>query len=173
MVFRKYAFRPYSKDFPNWFRREKAGLKKVLPSDAIIAHVGSTAVPGLGGKGIIDILVSVKKPRLKEARRLLESQGFVFKRKAGSAQRLFFQKDQVLFGKLQRFHVHLTFHDSLTFRRTLALAEFLKARPKFRIEYAALKKKAVKLAKEDGKKYRAVKKEFLENLTNEALTGFG
>ena len=38
-----------------------AFLAAVQPKDAVIEHGGSSAIPGLGGKGIIDIFISVKK----------------------------------------------------------------------------------------------------------------
>jgi GrpB-like predicted nucleotidyltransferase (UPF0157 family) len=49
---------PYSPMWPVTFDIEKGRLVEIFGSDAvIIEHVGSTAVPGLGGKPIIDILV--------------------------------------------------------------------------------------------------------------------
>ena len=54
---------------PNWpalFEQESAGIKRALGSfTSAIEHVGSTAVPGLPSKPIIDLLVGV--PSLEEA----------------------------------------------------------------------------------------------------------
>ena len=49
----KYKFRKYDPKFGELFKREKAKLKKIIPGIKI-EHIGSTAVPSLGGKGIID-----------------------------------------------------------------------------------------------------------------------
>src|SRR6056297_643914 len=49
---------PYSKDFPKLFKKKKEEILK-LYEDCEINHIGSTAVKGLGGKGIIDILVAI------------------------------------------------------------------------------------------------------------------
>lgn len=57
---RKYVFRRYNSKYELLFNKEKAKLKKILPK-AKIEHVGSTAVKGLGGKGIIDISIIVPK----------------------------------------------------------------------------------------------------------------
>lgn len=54
----KYVFRPYDPIFPKLFIKEKNRLKKFLGRTVLIEHVGSTAIPGLGGKGIIDIAIA-------------------------------------------------------------------------------------------------------------------
>src|SRR4051794_39748141 len=51
---------PYDPDWRRRFDEERSVLAAVLAgSDAIIEHVGSTAVPGLGAKPVIDILIGV------------------------------------------------------------------------------------------------------------------
>ena len=53
----KYVFKLYENKFPEIFEKEKDRLSKYLTGDYKIEHIGSTAVPGLGGKGIIDIYI--------------------------------------------------------------------------------------------------------------------
>ena len=71
---------PYNPEWPKLFLEEKEHLLTCLPRELIgrIEHFGSTAVPGLAAKPIIDMLVEVKS--LEEARRrivpILESQGY-------------------------------------------------------------------------------------------------
>ena len=50
---------PYRSEWPELFQREKEHLHSCLPSDLIgrIKHFGSTAVPGLASKPIVDMLV--------------------------------------------------------------------------------------------------------------------
>ena len=62
----KYTFKPYSNHFPHLFSLEKTRIAKSIGDHIDIEHVGSTAIPGLGGKGIIDILISVHQPDLGE-----------------------------------------------------------------------------------------------------------
>ena len=47
---------PYDSSWPECFRREANRLKRCLPKETIrrIEHFGSTAVPGLAAKPIID-----------------------------------------------------------------------------------------------------------------------
>jgi GrpB-like predicted nucleotidyltransferase (UPF0157 family) len=71
---------PYDPDWPRRFQDEKKHLLACLPSELIgrIEHFGSTAVPGLAAKPIIDMLVEVRS--LEETQReivpILESQGY-------------------------------------------------------------------------------------------------
>ena len=71
---------PYDPKWPTLFREERDHLRSCLPRDLVkrIEHFGSTAVPGLAAKPIIDMLVEVAS--LEETRRriapLLESQGY-------------------------------------------------------------------------------------------------
>ncbi|MFA5000884.1 MAG: GrpB family protein [Candidatus Paceibacterota bacterium] len=55
----KLKIHSYQKSFPAQFAKIKAKLSEVLPVSAEIEHIGSTSVPGLGGKGIIDILIAL------------------------------------------------------------------------------------------------------------------
>ena len=55
----------YSLDWPRRFAAERDALARVFPPDVFtIDHVGSTAVPGLGAKPIVDILIGA--PTLAE-----------------------------------------------------------------------------------------------------------
>lgn len=74
------AIVPYDPRWPGLFAREKVHLQQCLPADLIgrIEHFGSTAVPGLAAKPIIDMLVEVRS--LEETKQrivpVLESQGY-------------------------------------------------------------------------------------------------
>lgn len=54
-----YVFKSYNPIFPQLFEVEKKRLKSFLNKDYLIEHNGNTAVPELGGKGIIDICIVV------------------------------------------------------------------------------------------------------------------
>jgi GrpB-like predicted nucleotidyltransferase (UPF0157 family) len=74
------AIVPYNPEWPKQFLEEKEHLLACLPRELLgrIEHFGSTAVPGLAAKPIIDMLVEVAS--LEETRRriapILESQGY-------------------------------------------------------------------------------------------------
>jgi len=52
---------PYSREWPEWFEAERTVLEVVFSSGQVqIEHIGSTAVPELGAKPIIDILLGAR-----------------------------------------------------------------------------------------------------------------
>jgi len=80
VVSEEVAVVPYDPGWPGLFEQERAHLVSCLPSDLVkrIEHFGSTAVPGLAAKPIIDMLVEVTS--LDETKErivpILESQGY-------------------------------------------------------------------------------------------------
>lgn len=74
------AIVPYNFDWPRRFEQEKTHLLNCLPRELIrrLEHFGSTAIPGLSAKPIIDMLVEVTS--LEETKKkiapILESQGY-------------------------------------------------------------------------------------------------
>jgi GrpB-like predicted nucleotidyltransferase (UPF0157 family) len=74
------AIVPYDPRWPKLFRREAAHLRSCIPARLIrrIEHFGSTAVPGIAAKPVIDLLVEV--PSLRAARSeiaaILRAQGY-------------------------------------------------------------------------------------------------
>ena len=55
----------YDEQRPEWFASEAVRIAGFLPADARIEHIGSTSVPGLFGKPVIDIMAGLR--RLGEA----------------------------------------------------------------------------------------------------------
>ena len=80
VVQEEVAIIPYDPEWPRLFLKEKEHLLACLPRELIgrIEHFGSTAVPGLAAKPIVDMLVEVTS--LEESKRrivpILESQGY-------------------------------------------------------------------------------------------------
>ena len=73
---------PYDPAWPGLFAEEVARLRAALPADLIgrIEHFGSTAVPGLAAKPIIDMLVEVcaMEDVAQRIAPLLQAQGYEF-----------------------------------------------------------------------------------------------
>lgn len=89
-----------------YFNIEKTLLKRLLQSYVIsIEHIGSTAVPGLLAKPIIDIAVGIEDFRKSnEVRILLEQSDFQWLRNRGSDTRLMFVRR---YGKCITHHIHV------------------------------------------------------------------
>ncbi len=164
----KYSFKKYSENFPKLYQLERRRMNKILPR-AQIVHKGSTAVPGLGGKGIIDVEIAVPKKSIVYARNKLVQSGYNYKKTAGDAERFFLERDYKYRGKVRRVHLHLTWHNSSDWKKAIAFVWYLKQNPAVAAEYVQIKRKAVRFAKNRGKKYRKYKDNYLKKLTKKAL----
>lgn len=86
----KYTFKPYRTIFPQLFEKEKEKILLSIKNILKIEHIGSTAVPNLGGKGIIDIAIASKKEDMENISRELQDLGYEFRPSFSTAERLYF-----------------------------------------------------------------------------------
>lgn len=154
----KYVFKPYSKIFPELFLKERRRIASVLTSAIAIEHVGSTAVPNLEGKGIIDIAIAVRKEQMGEAVKELTKLGYEFRPTFSTPDRAYLviilpDPEE----ESRRYHVHLTYPECGVWEELIGFRDYLRAHPKERDEYAALKRRAAAEANADGKAYRKIK----------------
>ena len=87
---KKYVFRPYSEIFPELFQKEKDRITVQLKPLCIIEHIGSTAIVGLGGKGIIDIGIATNKEDMEIVSRHLQKLGYEFRPTYSTSERFYF-----------------------------------------------------------------------------------
>lgn len=167
---KKYVFRNSSPIYKEAFLEEKRRLSKsVRNADAAIEHVGSTAVPGLGGKNVLDILVGLKRGNRKDMKERLETLGYDFMPGDGSSRRLFFIRDIRYKGRQMRIHLHLVKFGGSEWRQKTLFRDYLIKHKALVREYEAVKKKAVKMAKGDKQVYMKVKDRFIRQVTRDAL----
>ena len=165
----KYTFLPYNKQYLSMFLKEKNKIEKSLGENIKMEHVGSTSVPKLGGKGIIDIAIKTPRNKLDQFLKKLHKLGYEHNLEhQRNNKRVFLQKKIRYGGKERRIHIHLTLDDKF-WNSFIVLREYLRNHEKERDKYAKLKRKATKFAKGNGKKYREYKDKFLNNLTKQAL----
>ena len=135
-----------------------------LPCD--IEHVGSTAVFGLGGKGIIDLAIAANKKDIDKISQCLQMDlGYIFRESGSAFERWFFRIDlpDVEEG-IRRYHLHLTFPESHEWETLLLFRDYLRSHPEDVAKYAELKKSLVSLVKGDGVEYRKEKNPFFEDI---------
>jgi GrpB-like predicted nucleotidyltransferase (UPF0157 family)/peptidase E len=140
---------PYDPAWPRLFEAEAERLEKALGPwlEGGIHHVGSTAVPGMAAKPIIDMLAGVHS--LEEARAAeqpLAERGYVYRIHRPEAH---------LFVKAS-YGIHLTEPGSDLWRERLAFRDALRADPGLRREYAEWKR-----VHGGGKPYSASKTPFI------------
>jgi GrpB-like predicted nucleotidyltransferase (UPF0157 family) len=129
---------PYDAEWELRFQVEAAMLERVLHQwlDGGIHHIGSTAVPGLAAKPIIDIIAGVRE--LEAARAAfgpLESLGYAWHAHRPEAHAFYKPAD----GSEHTHHLHLTVPGSDLWRERLAFRDALLADPALVAEYAAWK----------------------------------
>jgi GrpB-like predicted nucleotidyltransferase (UPF0157 family) len=140
---------PYDPAWPRLFEEERERLETALASwlEGGIHHIGSTAVPGLAAKPIIDMLAGVRN--LAEARAAeepLAALGYAYREHRPEAH---------LFVK-ETCGVHLTERGSDLWRERLAFRDALRSDPELRREYAEWKR-----THGGGKPYTASKTPFV------------
>jgi GrpB-like predicted nucleotidyltransferase (UPF0157 family) len=159
---KKYVFKPYSQIFPELFAKEKARIASHVTALAI-EHIGSTAVPGLGGKGIIDIAIAVHQEDMDTASKELQSLGYEFRPTFSTQDRYYFRiylPDREEGSR--RYHVHLTHPENSEWKEFIAFRDDLRSHPEKAEEYAAIKRQAVAEANDDGARYRKLKEQMFK-----------
>ncbi|MBS3083187.1 GrpB family protein [Candidatus Pacearchaeota archaeon] len=165
----KYVFLPYNKQYPSMFLKEKNKIEKSLGKNIKIEHVGSTSIPGLGGKGIIDIAIKTPRNKINQFIDKLKRLGYESNLEHQRTDKsIFLQKKIKHKRKERRIHIHLTLNNKF-WNSFIVFRDYIRNHDKERNEYAKIKKEAVKYAKGHSQKYREYKKKFLENLIKKAL----
>lgn len=172
MLSSRYTHKPYNPHSPQLFAAERAQLENVLPFDIQIEHFGSSAVPGLGGKGVIDIYLLSTPKNIKKIAQLLENRaGYAFRPLGGDERRLFFRK----YIEDQLYHLHLSDFDNPNFLECRTMRDYLRAHATEALQYDQVKMHASSLAlqktthEEQKKIYQASKKTYIDELTKKAL----
>ena len=128
---------PYDAHWPGLFAEVGARLRAELGDTALrIDHIGSTSVPGLAAKPVIDIQVSVATfEPIAAYRAPLERAGFVHQADNPERTKRYFRERP---GD-RRTHLHVRRAGSFSEQLTLLFREFLRTHPEHADEYAALK----------------------------------
>jgi len=135
----KYSFTDYNPEWPKEFELEAARLRALLGSEVVaIYHIGSTSVPGLAAKSVIDLLPAVREiTRIDDLAPVFEQAGYHAWGEYGIPGRRYFTKDR---GKVRTHNVHIFQEGDPGIERHLAFSEYLKSHVEVREEYAALKR---------------------------------
>ncbi len=145
-------------------------IRDALAESAVsVEHVGSTAVPGLAAKPIIDLAVGVADHVLNEAvRQSLEALGYEFRGNAGDAGGLVF----VLSDRPQHrvAHVHVVDYAGPQWDRYLAFRDLLRRDEAARSVYERTKTDLAAQFANDRKSYQAGKDEVVRHLLEQAST---
>lgn len=156
---------PYNPAWPLMYEEERETITAAVGGlIAEIHHVGSTAVPGLPAKPIIDIMIAV--PRFENAIECigpLSDLGYAFIDHPQNTERRFFRK-----GQPRTQHVHIVEASSAELRDHLAFRDALRANSEWRDQYAALKYALADRHRNDRAQYSESKTEFVQKILSSA-----
>jgi GrpB-like predicted nucleotidyltransferase (UPF0157 family) len=164
---------PYDPNWPAMFQAEATRLRRALGALALrIDHHGSTAVPGLSAKPVIDIQISVASlDPLDSYGKPLEAIGYVHLAHPDDAFAPFFHRPAQW---PHTHHVHVVQAGGAEERRTLAFRDYLRHHDSAAREYERLKQRLMtELAPGDAaarEAYALAKTEFVEQIVALALT---
>jgi GrpB-like predicted nucleotidyltransferase (UPF0157 family) len=157
----------YDPTWPGLFRSLRKPIADALGSiAAAIEHVGSTAVPGLAAKPVIDIdVLLASETMLPAAIERLARLGYVHRGNLGIPER------EAFFAPANSppHHLYVCPPDSAEFRRHTAFRDYLRAHPKDAKIYGDLKMVLAERFREDRSAYVIAKGEFVAGLTIRAV----
>ena len=138
---RDFTVVPYQSDWKAHFEREANILREALGENALrIEHIGSTAIPNMHAKAIIDMMVAVQSLiQAKDLIPVLESLGYVYRPIDTVPERMFFRK-----GHMQDYrthHLNLVTQESGFWKKQLAFRDYLRTHEQTAREYVELKRR--------------------------------
>jgi GrpB-like predicted nucleotidyltransferase (UPF0157 family) len=160
---------------PSWAAQYENEARLIAEATGAAAcalhHIGSTAIPGLGSKPIIDILLEALSLQAVDgcAERLVEL-GYEVRGEYGIAGRRYFSKKPM--DRPTGFHLHAYLAGSFQIRRHLVFRDYLILKPEIAAQDAALK---AALSFQDGSlkpEYQEAKKPFVDGVARETLRYF-
>ena len=159
----------YSPEWPETFERLRSNVWPAVADIALnVEHVGSTSVPGLKAKPVIDvcIVVASRKEVLPCIERL-GTIGYIHQGTLGVPDREAFRRPD----DLPRHHLYLSPRDSLSLRNHLGFRDYLRSHPEAAREYGELKASLAIRFPTDIDSYIVGKSEFILHILGEIGLG--
>jgi len=156
---------------PEWagkFQIEADLLKSIIRANAhLVEHIGSTSIPGIFTKPVIDILIGVEDlGAVDQCVGEMEIQGYEAKGSYGLEGRRYFRKSNDV--GVRTHHVHIFQMGSPDLVRHLAFRDYLTAHPDKATEYSNYKRDITNQAGMTRKRYQDMKQECVDRLDREA-----
>lgn len=166
-----YSFTEYSPEWPLAFQCEAERLAELFGDQLVtVHHIGSTAVPGLAAKPVIDMLPVVRNIEAVDGLSpALEAASYRAWGEYGLPGRRFFTKDREG-TRTHNIHVYGEGHGDIV--RHVAFCEYLKYHETTRTEYAELKREVYTQHPADISAYNDGKAAWIEALEPIALAWF-
>ena len=155
---------PHRASWRDHFEEERRLLQEQIGGHVLdIQHVGSTAVPGLDAKPIIDIAVAVASPAvIPSIRPPLCALGYIGRGDAGMVGGYLFAKERA--PEVRTHHLHVVAIDDPQWRNYLRFRNMLRTDGVVRTRYGELKKSLQEQFAHDRKAYTDGKHDFIRGV---------
>jgi len=160
----------YDPCWPSLFEAEKAKLQEVLDPKLVVAieHIGSTAVPGLAAKPIIDLLVVIHSLKVaKQTIPLIEKLDYVYWHDNPDPNHLFFVKRLPPYGLQRTHHIHMVEARNKFWERSL-FRDYLQPHSSKAKRYEDLKRDLAVRFRTDREGYTNDKSEYIQTVMAKA-----
>lgn len=151
----------HNEAWKTWYAVEKRIIEEAVGKiDIKINHIGSTAIPGIKAKPIVDILAEIPlESSMETIRNILISSGYICMSESNG--RMSFNKGYTTEGYADKvFHLHLRYYGD---NAELAFRDAMCADPDAAREYERLKEKLAKKYRNNRDAYTEAKSEFILN----------
>ena len=163
---------PYEPDWIGLFATEAGLLRRVFGREVVaIHHIGSTSIPGMKAKPVIDILLEVRVlERVDAFNEPMRRLGYEPRGEYGLPNRRFFPKTV---NGHRTVHVHTWQSGEPEIERHIAFRDFMIAHPVQAQEYGELKEALVSQYAGDRKAYISGKHDFCQEMERQAMNWQG
>lgn len=167
------VIQPYDARWPESFAEQSARLQACLSTwlSAPIEHIGSTAIPGMAAKPIIDMLALISSiESFNNALAPMSRIGWVRAPEPSDLQR---RRWSLCFPSIEHrtHHLHVVEYDSSEWPDWLLFRDYLRAHPRTADRYSDLKRSLAQADNTDRVRYRVGKAPLIEKLLDEARAG--
>ncbi len=158
---------PYNENWPKEFLIESQRVMEVLGNNCIeIHHIGSTAVPGLAAKPVIDILPVVQDINIVDKyNEAMERLGYTPRGEDGIPMRRYFRKGITV----RTHHIHIFEEGNPQVMRHIKFRDWMRNHPEDMKAYESLKKKLAIQFSNDRHAYTEGKNEFIAMIDKKAV----
>ena len=168
-IHEEVALVPYDSRWPSLFEAERERLVRLFPTQFLgIQHFGSTAIPGIPAKPIIDLLAGVESMAVADS--LVEP--LVSSNYTTSAEFNATLIDRRWFMRWangrRTHHLHVVVFGGTEWRRRLRFRDVLRSNTELAHRYALLKKELATLHSIDREAYTRAKSEFVLSVVGDA-----
>jgi len=161
----------YNPEWPKWFEEIKAFLGEKVSQVCIqVEHVGSTSIPGMTAKPIIDLILVIESQDFEEIKGLLAERGYHYRGDQGIKDREVFRLTDVsVRSPVPYHHLYVCPKHSAELKKEIAFRDFLRQSKEYAERLSELKWSLAEAFNNDREAYMAGKAALCREITERAL----